>query len=81
MSYECLFAVGVKRGYRIHHMDVVTAFLYDFLDEVIYIEQPHLFSTELNTVCKLIKALYGLKQAPHVGYKTFVECLKKLGFT
>ena len=80
MSYKCLFAVGVKRGYRIRHMDVVTAFLYGFLDEVIYIEQPHLFATELDKVCKLIKALYGLKQAPHVWYKTLVEFLKKLGF-
>ena len=81
MSYKCLFAVGVKRGYRIRHMDVVTAFLYGFLDEVIYVEQPHLFATELEKVCKLIKALYGLKQAPHVWYKTLVEFLKKLGFT
>ena len=61
MSYKCLFAVGVKRGYRIRHMDVVTAFLYGFLDEVIYVEQPHLFATELDKVCKLIKALYRLK--------------------
>ena len=66
MSYKCLFAVGVKRGYWIRHMDVVTAFLYGFLDEVIYIEQPHLFTTKLDKVCKLIKALYGLKQAPYV---------------
>ena len=61
MSYKCLFAVRVKRGYRIRHMDVVTALLYGFLDEVIYV-QPHLFATELDKVCKLIKALYGLKQ-------------------
>lgn len=44
-------------------MDVVTAFLYGFLDEVLYIEQPHLFETDGNKVCKLLKALYGLKQA------------------
>ena len=37
------------------------AFLYDFLDEVIYIEQFHLFAMELEKVCKLIKALYRLK--------------------
>ncbi len=35
MSYKCLFALGVKRGYRIRHIDVVKAFLYNFLDEVI----------------------------------------------
>ena len=61
MNYKCLFAVGVKRGYRIQYMDVVTAFLYDFLDKVIYIEQPYLFATKLDKVCNLMKALYGLK--------------------
>ncbi len=61
-------------------MDVITAFLYSFLDEVIYVEQLHLFATELDKVCTLIKALYGLKQAPHVWYKTLVEFLKKLRF-
>ncbi len=81
MSYKCLFAVGVKRGYRIRYMDVVTAFLYNFLDEIIYMEQPHLFATEFNKVCKLIKALYELKQVSHVWYKTLIEFLKKLGFT
>ncbi len=80
MSYKSLLAVGVKRGYLIRHMNVVTAFLYRFLDQVIYIEQPHLFTTKLDKVCKLIKALYGLKRAPHVWYKPLVEFLKKLGF-
>ena len=80
MSYKCLFAVGVKRSHRICHMDVVTAFLYSFLNEVIYMKQPHLFAMELDKVYKLIKALYRLKQAPHVWYKTLVEFLKKLGF-
>ncbi len=80
MSYKCLFAVGVKRGYWICYMDMVTAFLYGFLDEVIYIKQPHPFTTKLDKVCKLKKASYGLKHAPNVWYKTVVEFLKKLRF-
>ncbi len=80
MSYKCFIAVGVKRRYWIRHMGVVTAFLYRFLDEVIYIEQLHLFTTKLDKVCQLIKALYGLKQAPNVWYKTLVEFLRKLRF-
>ncbi len=79
MSYKCLMAVGVRRKFRIRHMDVVTAFLYGFLDEVIYVEQPHLFEIDIDKVCKLLKALYGLKQAPHIWYKTLVEFLWKLG--
>ncbi len=57
MSYKSLFAVGFKRGYWIRHIDIVIAFLYRFLDEVIYVEQTHLFAAELDKVCKLIKAL------------------------
>ncbi len=80
MSYKCLFAVRVKPRYWIRHMNLVTVFLYRLLDKVIYVEQPHLFTTKLDKVCKLIKALYGLKQAPNVWYKTLVEFLKKLRF-
>ncbi len=38
ISYKCLFGVSVKRGYKIRQIDVVTDFLYGFLDEVIYVE-------------------------------------------
>ena len=79
MSYKCLFGVSVKRGYKIRQMDVVTAFLYGFLDEIIYVEQPHLFELNPELVCRLRKALYGLKQAPQVWYQTLVDFLKKLG--
>lgn len=66
MSYKCFFAVGVKRGYWICHIDIVTAFFYNFLDKVIYWEQFHLFVTKLDKVCKLIKDFCRLEQAPHV---------------
>ncbi len=79
MSYKSLFGVSVKRGYKIRHMDGVTAFLYGFLDEVIYVEQHHLFELCFELVCRLHKALYGLKQAPQVGYQTIADFLKKLG--
>ena len=80
MSYKCLMAVGVRRKFHIRHMDIVMAFLYGFLDEVIYDEQPYLFKINGDKVCKLLKALYRLKQAPHVWYKTLVEFLQTLGF-
>ncbi len=66
MSYKCLFGFSVKWGYKIRQMDVVTAFLYGFLDEIIYIKQPHLFEPTPELVCCLRKALYRLKQAPQV---------------
>ena len=80
MSYKTMMGVGVKRGYKIRHMDVVTAFLYGYLDELIYVEQPHLFVTNAGQVCRLRKALYGLKQSAQVWYQTLVDFLVKLGF-
>lgn len=81
MSYKAMMGVGVKRGFTIRHMDVVAAFLYGFLDELIYVEQPHLFVTDNpHLVCRLIKALCRLKQSPQVWYQTLVDFLKKLGF-
>lgn len=61
-------------------MDVVIAFLYEFLNKIIYIKQPHLFATELDKVCKSMKALYELKQALYIWYKTLVEFQKILWF-
>ncbi len=79
MSNKCFFAVGVKRGCRIRNIDEIIAFLYRFLDEIIYIKQPHLFATKLDKVCKLIKALW-TKTGTSCLLQIFVEFLKKLGF-
>lgn len=54
-------------------MVVKTAFLYGFIDQLIYIETPK--GTEIETknmVWKLLKALYGLKDSPRLCYKRFL---------
>ncbi len=63
-----MMGVSAKRGYRICQMVVITALLYGFLDEEIYIMQPTIFEHGTTIVCFLKKALYGLKQAPQVWY-------------
>ena len=47
-------------------MNIVTAFLYELLDEIIYVTQPDGFIEDPELVCRLIKALYELKQSPRV---------------
>ncbi len=75
-----MMGVSAKKGYRIRQMDVITAFLYGFLDEEIYIMQPTMFEDGTTRVCFLKKALYGLKQAPRVWYQTLLDFPRKLDF-
>ena len=57
-------------GWKIHQMDVKTAFLNSFIQEKVYIEQPQGFEVhgKESHVCRLKNALYGLKQAPRAWY-------------
>ena len=64
-------------------MDVKSAFLNDFIEEEVYVEQPPGFenSKHPNHVFKLTKALYGLKQAPRAWYERLNSYLLQNGNT
>lgn len=81
LSYKFFFVIIVKRGYQICHIDIVTAFLYNFLNKIIYAEHLYLFVIEFKKIFKLITVLYELKQVLYVWYKTLIKFLKKLRFT
>jgi hypothetical protein len=70
-------------GWRIHQMDVKTAFLNGIIDEEVYIEQPEGFETfdRESHVCRLKRALYGLKQAPRAWYTWIDIYFIRLSFT
>ena len=76
-------AVAAKMGWKLHQMDVKTAFLNGVVEEEVYVEQPQGFETHdrKSHVCRLKKALYGLKQAPRTWYGRIDRFLKSLGFT
>lgn len=57
------------RGWVIHQMDVVSAFLNGDLLEEIYMTQPKGYIKNENFLCKLTKSLYGLKQASRAWYQ------------
>ena len=69
--------------WKIHQMDVKTAFLNGEVEEEVYVEQPLGFETHdiESHVCRLKKALYGLKQAPRTWYGRIDSFLSSLGFT
>jgi len=75
-------ALAAEEGWKVHQMDVKSAFLNGDIQEEVYMTQPLGFEIEgqEHKVHKLIKALYGLKQAPRAWYAKMDEYLKKVGF-
>ncbi len=61
-----MFDIAATRDLHIEQMNVVIAFLYEFLNELIYVKQSHDFVIDLDLICRLRKALYDLKQASRV---------------
>ncbi|KAL6323788.1 hypothetical protein AAG906_002256 [Vitis piasezkii] len=81
-TIRLLVALAAKMGWKIHHLDVKSAFLNGVLEEDIYVEQPEGFQVLgcEDKVYKLHKALYGLKQAPRAWYSRIDAYLLQQGF-
>jgi hypothetical protein len=82
-SIRTIIALAAKMKWKLHQIDVKTAFLNGVIKEEVYIEQPQGFEIEdrKSRVYKLKKALYGLKQAPRAWYGRIDNFLTSLGFT
>nr|GEZ52833.1 hypothetical protein [Tanacetum cinerariifolium] len=63
-------------------MDVKSAFLYETIEEELYVCQPLGFEDPdyPNKVYKVVKSLYGLHQAPRAWYETLTNYLLENGF-
>jgi Reverse transcriptase (RNA-dependent DNA polymerase) len=76
-----LLSLVAARNFKLHQLDVKTAFLNGELEEEIYMVQPPGYEQGgASIVCKLQRALYGLKQAPRAWYIKLQEKLKLFGF-
>ena len=64
-SIRTIMALASMMKWKLHQMDVKTAFMNGVIEREVCIEQPQGFEVEdrRTHVCKLKKALYGLKQA------------------
>nr|GEU55656.1 hypothetical protein [Tanacetum cinerariifolium] len=69
-------------GFTIYQMDVKSAFLYDTINEEVYVMQPPRFQDPEfpDRVYKVDKAMYGLHQAPRAWYGTLSKYLLDNGF-
>ena len=82
-SVRTILAIATSKGWKIHQMDIKTAFFNGVIEEEVYLEQPEGFEVhnKQTHVCKLKKALYGLKQAPRAWYEWIDQHLTKLDFS
>jgi hypothetical protein len=81
-AIRILLAFSVAKGFKLHQMDVKSAFLNGVLEEEVYVRQPPGFENEKypHRAYKLRKALYGLKQAPRAWYGRLRGFLFERGF-
>jgi hypothetical protein len=81
-SIKAVISIAAEMGWKIHQMDVKTAFLNGLIEEEVYIKQPLGFEVHgrESHVCTLKKALYGLKQAPRAWYSRIDAYFQQLGF-
>lgn len=81
-TLRLLFALSVKLGLDVNHLDVKTAFLNGDLEETIYMRMPECYNSD-SSVCKVLKlkkAIYGLKQASRAWNKKVDNCLISNGY-
>ena len=81
-SVRLLIALTAQESWKLHHMDVKSAFLNGELEEEVYVKQPpgYIKEGEEHKVLKLHKALYGLRQAPRAWNIKLDRTLISLGF-
>ncbi|KAD2393870.1 hypothetical protein E3N88_40847 [Mikania micrantha] len=81
-TIRVVIAIAAHRGWKLHQLDVKTAFLNGELTDEIYVQQPEGFIVKgkEGKVYKLRKALYGLKQAPRAWYSKIDGYFLKNGF-
>src|SRR5207237_10421145 len=72
-----LFAYASSYNIKLYQMDVKSAFLNGYINELVYVEQPPGFEDpeHPNHVYRLFKALYGHKQAPRAWYERLRDFL------
>ena len=69
-TIRIMITLATKYNWKMHQLDVKSAFLNGELKEEVYLVQPEEFvkQGQEHLICRLKKALYGLKQAPRSWY-------------
>nr|GFB68460.1 hypothetical protein [Tanacetum cinerariifolium] len=77
-----IIAYASIMGFMVYQMDVKSIFLYETIEEEVYVCQPLGFEDpdHPHKVYKVVKALYGLHQAPRAWYETLATYLLEISF-
>ena len=68
MNYKTIFALTTTLNWDVKQINVKIVFLYDNVQETIYVRQLDNFNKNDIKVCKLNKILYELKQSLRIWY-------------
>nr|GEZ01937.1 ribonuclease H-like domain, reverse transcriptase, RNA-dependent DNA polymerase [Tanacetum cinerariifolium] len=81
-TIRLLLTIAANNKWKVHHLDVKSAFLHGDLKKEVYVTQPEgsVEKQDQGKVYRLIKALYGLRQAPRAWNIKLDNTLKSLGF-
>ncbi|GJY47611.1 reverse transcriptase [Tanacetum coccineum] len=82
-TIRLIIAIDAQHRWKIHQMDVKSAFLNGLLEEEVYVEQPegYVAKGQEGKVLRLKKALYGLKQALRTWNTRIDKYFQGHGFT
>ena len=78
-AFRALMAIVAKFDLETIQMDAVNAFVYCYIDEVVYMRPPPGFEVP-GKVLRLRKALYGLRRSPLLWQRELTETFKDLGY-
>ncbi|KAG3121027.1 hypothetical protein C6341_g27299 [Phytophthora cactorum] len=81
VTLRMVIAIAKYFGWPLDQLDVVTAFLYGIMKELVFCAVPEGVDLDDDFDClELVKAIYGLKQASRVWNETFDEFVCSIGF-
>ncbi|KAG3231278.1 hypothetical protein PI124_g23628 [Phytophthora idaei] len=81
VTLRMVIALAKYYGWPLDLLDVVTAFLYGIMKELVFCAVPEGVDLDGDFDClELVKAIYGLKQASRVWNETFDEFVCSIGF-
>ena len=80
MNYKIIFVIVAANDWNIEQMNVKTIFLYDEINEKMYVKILHDYTDDRKIYCRFWKTLYELKQSSRIWSNTLTNYLKKHDF-